>query len=116
MRTDERRAAEGLWGGNRLRVAVDADGARLEFDCAHGEISAPFTLDAEGRFDLPGTYTRQGPGPIRLKLLPSAVPAHYSGQVEGAKMTLRVRLDKDGRSLGEYSLTHGDEGHVVKCR
>src|ERR1044072_3362883 len=57
------RVAEGLWGGSHLRLDVRGDGAALDFDCAHGEINAPFILDAEGRFDLPGTYTREGPGP-----------------------------------------------------
>lgn len=108
--------AEGVWGGNHLRMSVGADGAQLEFDCASGEISAAFVLDAGGRFDLPGTYTRQGPGPIRIGREPSARPARYSGRVEGARMTLSVRLADSDKPLDSYTLTRGDEGHVVKCR
>jgi hypothetical protein len=108
--------AEGLWGGMHVRLNVGAGGVELEFDCAHGQISVPFKTGPEGRFDLPGTYTREGPGPIRLKHLPTAVPAHYSGRVEGSRMTLSVRLDDPAQALGDYSLTRGQEGRVTKCR
>jgi hypothetical protein len=110
------RVAEGPWGGAHLRLSVSGDGAQLEFDCAHGEIGAPFSIDADGRFELAGTYTREGPGPIRIGREPSARPARYAGRVEGARMTLSVRLEGSDKSLGEYTLTRGDEGRVVKCR
>lgn len=116
VRTEVGRVSEGLWGGMHLRLSVRGDGAGLEFDCAHGEISAPFTLDGEGRFDLPGTYTREGPGPIRIGREPTARPAHYAGRVEGERMILSVRLEGSDKQLGEYTLTHGDEGRIVKCR
>jgi hypothetical protein len=115
-RAQEGRVAEGVWGGAHLRVSVTGEGAHLEFDCAHGEISAPFQLDAEGRFDLSGTYTREGPGPIRIGREPSARPARYAGRVEGGRMTLSVRLEGADRPLGEYTLTRGHAGRVVKCR
>lgn len=116
MRVKEGRVAEGLWGGAHLRMNVSGDSASLEFDCAHGEITAPFVLNAEGRFDLPGTYTREGPGPIRIGREPSARPARYAGRVEGERMTLSVRLEGSDKPLGQYTLTRGDEGMVVKCR
>ena len=116
MRAKVERVAEGLWGGAHLRMDVNSGGATLEFDCAHGEISAPFVLNAEGRFDLPGTYTREGPGPIRIGREPSARPARYAGRVEGERLTLNVKLEGADKSLGVYTLTHGDEGMVVKCR
>jgi hypothetical protein len=110
------RVAEGLWGGSHLRLNVRGDGATLDFDCAHGEINAPFILDAEGRFDLPGTYTREGPGPIRIGREPTARPARYVGRVVGERMTLDIKLEGSDKSLGQYTLTRGDEGMVVKCR
>ena len=115
-RAEAGRLPEGVWGGQHLRMGVRADGAELEFDCARGQISVPFETDAGGRFDLPGTYTRQGPGPIRVGRLPSARPVRYTGRVEGSKMSLAVRLEEGGRQLGDYALTRGDEGRVVKCR
>lgn len=116
VRKQEGRVAEGVWGGMHLRMGVGRDGAQLEFDCASGQIGAPFETDAEGRFDLPGTYTRQGPGPIRIGREPTARPARYAGRVEGARMTLTVKLEGSDKSLGEYTLTRGDEGRVMKCR
>lgn len=116
MRAKKGQVAEGLWGGAHLRLNVNNDGASLEFDCAHGQIGAPFETDSEGRFDLPGTYTREGPGPIRIGREPSARPARYAGRVEGARMTLSVRLEGSDKPLSDYTLTRGDEGRVVKCR
>jgi len=116
VRAEEGRVAKGLWGGAHLRMSVNGAGAHLEFDCAHGEISAPFRIDAEGRFDLAGTYTREGPGPIRIGREPTARPARYAGRVEGGRMTLSVRLEGADKPLGEYTLARGDEGRVVKCR
>lgn len=115
-RAKEGRVAEGMWGGLHLRVSVSADAAQLEFDCAHGEISVPFQIDAEGNFDLSGTYTREGPGPIRIGREPSARPARYAGHVEGERMTLSVRLEGADKPLGEYSLLRGAAGRIVKCR
>jgi len=115
-RAKEERVAEGLWGGTHLRLSVNGDGAQLEFDCAHGEIRGPLVLDAEGRFDLPGTYTREGPGPIRIGREPTARPARYAGSVEDGRMTLSVRLEGADKPLGDYALTRGSEGRIVKCR
>ena len=116
MRAKEGRVAEGVWGGAHLRMNVGGDGASLEFDCARGQIGAPFETDSEGRFDLPGTYTREGPGPIRIGREPTARPARYAGRVEGERMSLSVRLEGADKPLGSYTLTRGDEGRVVKCR
>ena len=114
--TKESRVAEGVWGGAHLRMNVSGEGASLDFDCANGQIAAPFVADAEGGFDLPGTYTREGPGPIRIGREPSARPARYTGRVEGERMTLSVRLEGSATPLAEFTLTHGSEGRVVKCR
>jgi hypothetical protein len=116
VRTKAGRVAEGPWGGAHLRMHVNGDGASLDFDCANGQIAAPFETDSEGRFDLPGTYTREGPGPIRIGREPTARPARYEGRVEGGRMTLSVRLEGSDKPLGQYTLTRGDEGRVVKCR
>ena len=116
VRAKAGRVAEGLWGGAHLRMDVSGGGATLEFDCAHGAITAPFETDSEGRFDLPGTYTREGPGPIRIGREPSARPARYAGRAEGERLTLNVKLEGSDESLGVYSLARGDEGRVVKCR
>ena len=115
-RAEGGRVAEGLWGGQHVSMSVTEEGARLEFDCARGQIDAPFETDADGRFDLPDTYTRHGPGPIRVGKTPTARPARYAGRVEGSRMTLSVRLANSDKPLAEYALTRGERGRVVKCR
>ena len=37
--------------------------ASLDFDCARGTIEGPITPNEQGRFDVPGTSVREGPGP-----------------------------------------------------
>jgi hypothetical protein len=112
----ERRVSEGVWGGNHVRLSVREGGANLEFDCAHGEVGAPFSLDAEGRFDLPGTFTREGPGPIRLDRQPPATPARYVGRIDGRTMTLNVRIEGVERERQPFTLTRGSQGRLWKCR
>lgn len=108
----------GTWGGAHVRLEARADGATLEFDCARGEIGETFKTDADGRFDLGGTYTRESPGPIRIGKIPSARPARYTGRVEGRTMTLAVKSDAaDAPSPPlTFTLTRGSEGRLWKCR
>ena len=56
----------GEWGGEHVSLTITDAGSSLEFDCASGTISGPFTVDAQGRFNLRGTYTpgTGGPEPI----------------------------------------------------
>src|SRR6266487_5167816 len=52
----------GVWGGDHIRMEVSGNGATLEFDCAHGNISGPLTLDRLGRFQAKGSFTREHGG------------------------------------------------------
>ncbi len=104
----------GTWGGPHIRVRVGTDGAEIEYDCAHGTISAPLTLNAEGRFELRGTHRREG-GPIRVDRKPQGRPARFVGQVEGKQMTLTVTLTDTSQEIGSFTLTHGSQGRLWKC-
>lgn len=110
------RVAAGVWGGAHVRLDARADGAALEFDCARGEISAPLKTDAAGRFDLPGTFTRESPGPIRLGVTPSAQGARYAGRVAGDTMTLTLKIEGAAQDAQTFTLTRGSEGRLRKCR
>jgi hypothetical protein len=116
VREKEGGVAEGVWGGAHVRMSVGKDGAELEFDCARGEIGAPFKTDDEGRFELPGTFTRRSPGAIRVGKTPAPQPALYSGRVEGRTMTLSVKLTDTDQTLDTYTLARGSEGRLWKCR
>jgi hypothetical protein len=104
----------GTWGGNHVTLEISDQGATLEFDCGTGSISKPILLDSEGHFDVIGTYTREGPGPVRQGKQRDA-RAHYSGTVIADTMTLSVRLEGSSEPLLSVSLTRGKQGKLRKC-
>ena len=103
-----------VWGGDHLRLEVTADGANLEFDCASGAITAPLSIDPQGKFRATGMFTRERPGPV-MRDSPGASQATYTGTVQGDTMHLVV-ASGSAEPYGEYVLTRGKSGRVVKCR
>ncbi len=104
------------WGGQGVGLSeADAGEMNVEFDCAHGVIKQPITLDANGHFAVSGTFTTERPGPIRMDDPDTTQPARYSGQVEGPIMTLTVELSNGKESLGPYTLKANVYPRLVKC-
>jgi hypothetical protein len=103
----------GIWGGLHVILEISSDSATLEFDCASGSIKDPIVLDANGHFDLVGSYNRQGPGPTRQGMNTDS-DARYSGTVNGNTMKLNVQLPGSSEILG-FTLTHGRPGKITKC-
>ncbi|HEV2707816.1 MAG TPA: hypothetical protein VGV59_17990 [Pyrinomonadaceae bacterium] len=87
----ENRVATGLWGGERVSLEVGDEGARVEYDCAHGTIDRPLVLDRRGRFNVTGTHVEERGGPVRMGEGQNAYAVRFSGQVSGARMKLTVR-------------------------
>jgi hypothetical protein len=112
---DGSRVAVGEWGGEHVGLTVTNTGARLEFDCASGEISQPLTLDNDGRFSVEGVYTQERPGPVRIGDEPERKAARYSGRIAGKTMTLDVILIESKKNIGTFMLTFGGEPRVTKC-
>ena len=110
------RVESGVWGGAHARLHVTDIGGGIEYDCAHGTVSGPLVLDAQGRFSVMGTHTRERPGPIRIGLTPASVPARYAGSVEGQTLTLTVTLTDDQTIIGTFTLTQGSGGRLWKCK
>ena len=108
-------AQTGTWGGAHVQMDVDRDGARLEFDCAHGATDGPLALGNDGRFDLAGYFVVERGGPVRAGQQEKRVPARYSGRVEGETMTLDVTLTEGGEHIGTFTLTLGRAGRLTKC-
>lgn len=109
-------AEETVWGGPHVRLVITSKGAEVEFDCAHGEIKAPVKGDAQGRFDLPGTFVRERGGPVRSDETVSGEPVRYSGKIEGDKMTLTITLADSNQKLDDFTLTRGSDGRLWKCK
>lgn len=110
-----RRAPEGGWGGTGISIQVDSAGAKIEFDCARGTIDAPLVLDSEGGFDLPGTFTPERPGPIRMGEEDKSEPARYSGRLDGETLTLQVHRPGASRQMPPRAVVFGKPPRLRKC-
>lgn len=106
---------EGAWGGQSIRLVVHADTVDVEFDCAHGKITAKFEIGSNGEFDLPGTFVRERGGPTRANETGTEEAARYSGRIDGEKMTLTVKLTKTDQPADTFTLTKGSSGRIRKC-
>jgi ketosteroid isomerase-like protein len=104
----------GNWGGDHAGMQVTDRAASLDFDCARGSIDGPITPDDQGRFDVPGTYVQEGPGPTRPDQL-RGKPARYRGKVEGNTMTLSVELSGADVSIGTFTLVRDRLPRIRKC-
>lgn len=110
----------GMWGGPHIAMRITAGGAEVEFDCAHGTIEQPITLDSNDRFDVPGTFVTEG-GPVSVPVDPGessstqkVITARYQGRVEGKKLILTVVMDS-GKTSSLFSLTHASPPGLTKC-
>lgn len=104
-----------VWGGEHVEMQITAQGATLEFDCAHGAIAEPVRIEKDGTFVAKGTYGAERPGPARDGG-PADPKATYSGTVTGDAMALRIVIDgQDPKGLG-FQLTRNHPGTVRKCR
>jgi hypothetical protein len=106
------RVPTGDWGGPSVNLAVEDAGAHVEFDCAHGTLTRPLSLDAEGRFSVPGTFFREG-GPERPG--DPGTPVRYSGHTDGQNMQLDV-VREDGEKIGSFDLSRGTVTRLRKCK
>jgi len=105
--------ATGAWGGEHIVLKVSEKGADLEFDCAHGQVTQPITLDKHGDFDVAGTFTPEHGGPVRRDENTPPASARYSGHVDGDTMSLTVTLVKE--KVGIYTLNRGSRPSLTKC-
>ncbi len=108
------RVPNGEWGGEHVRLTVADTGGKIEFDCAHGSLDGPLTLDSGGRFDVKGSLVGEG-GPVMKDEAANARPARYRGQTDGQSMSLEVTLE-GGESAGTFSLARNGRAKLVKCR
>lgn len=107
--------AAGRWGGPHVSLEVTDSGGRIEFDCAHGTLEEPLQLDADGRFDVRGTFSREHGGPIRRGEEESGKPARYAGSIRGTTMELSVTLTEGNQAVGSFTLESGKAGLIHKC-
>lgn len=110
----DRRVAEGKWGGQHVRVDVSGSGAEFEFDCAHGRMTGPLTLQ-KGRFATTGTFVHER-GRVRLDDDEQGQRVYFKGEVQGSRMTLTFSPAEDFSEAETFTLTHGAEAKLFKCK
>ena len=106
----------GVWGGPDLQMDVTQQGAALDFDCAQGTMLEPLLLDANGKFQVKGTFHSQRGGPIRKDQASRGVDVVYSGIVEADTMRLEFALVGDKESPQKFTLVRGEPGKLRRCR
>ena len=105
----------GRWAGEHVVMEVTSSGATLEFDCAHGTIDGRLTVDSDGRFDAAGSFTRERGGPTRENES-RGVPARYSGSVKDSTLTVTIVLTASKETVGTFTLRHGAQARLFKCK
>jgi hypothetical protein len=111
-----RRIPAGSWGGEHIGLEVTNKSATIEYDCAHGTIDGPLTLDSRGRFKLHGSHVREHGGPIRTDEPLRTQQARYTGWTDGKRMELTVTIPATKETIGTFSLERGREPRIRKCR
>jgi hypothetical protein len=106
----------GVWGGRHINAEVTDKGATFEFDCASGSIDQPIVLDAKGAFQLEGSFAPEHPGPVQRDQAGQSRRVRYAGKMIGEELTLTMTALDNKEDLGAFTLTHGNEGRLTKCR
>lgn len=106
----------GEWGGEHVALSVTSTSVKVEFDCAHGTIEGPITLDANGRFEVKGTFVPERGGPEREGQQETGLPAKFSGTLKDGTLTVTVELTETKYSVGVYTMTRGGTARLFKCK
>ena len=110
------RVSNGTWGGLHIQFEISNGAIAVEYDCAHGSVTGPLTIDRVGRFSWRGTYTRERGGPIRMGQKDDNQAATYSGSIKGNTMKLTVRLENSSLEPQTFTLERDKVGRVFKCK
>ena len=110
-------ALQGQWAGDRMQLVIDAQGGRIEGDCASGTITGPVVVAADGRFTSQGSFEVYSPGPQRTDESGAVASAHFAGELRDG--TLKLTITPAGANAGPakvYTLQSGARVKLVRCR
>jgi hypothetical protein len=107
--------SRGEWGGPGIAMTVDSNAVTVEFDCATGQIDRQLRAKRNGTFEATGTFTPNGPGPIRIDRQPSERRVIFRGKVSGKKMTLTLIDSNKGDVISTFTLTKGGSARLHRC-
>jgi hypothetical protein len=107
--------ALGTWGGAGAGVIVLDSLTHVHVGCTFGDIQGRVKLDANGRFQVAGTYVLRA-YPI---VLGPELPATFIGEVRGKSLTLRVAVNDttQGKTvqLGPVNAQLGTDPQLGPC-
>lgn len=106
----------GSWAGKHISLEITAQGAKIEYDCASGAITEKIILDKNRSFNVLGTHIEEHGGPTRQNEQSPGLPVRFIGRIKGKRMTLIVKRKDNNKVIGTFSLIHGQESLLVKCR
>jgi hypothetical protein len=107
---------QGQWAGDRLQLVVDAQGGRLESDCASGRINGPITLSADGRFVAQGSFESHQPGPQRADEPARAAAASFAGELRDGVLKLTITPTATGAGVAQsFTLQSGARVKLLRC-
>ncbi len=105
------RVPVGIWGGDDAGLIVTETGAHVHIGCTNGDVNGSMPVDAEGRFQVVGTYNVNA-YPVDRGILH---PARFNGATDGQTLTLTVTLTDTGEVLGPVALTYGVQPRMQIC-
>jgi hypothetical protein len=104
----------GVWGSEKASLTITKPGATLDIlasgGCfgSYGEMTQPIP---NGLFSIAGTYTQlMGAYPGKVQYT-----AHYSGVVEGNRMSLTITVPALQQAFGPFKLTDGVNNAWSPC-
>jgi hypothetical protein len=105
----------GMWGGNNTGMIVGDTAMHLHIGCTFGDVSGRVPIDANGQFDVQGSYMLRA-YPITIG---PPVPARFTGRLNGATATITVTVNDTVTHttvvLGPAVLTFGAAPQMGPC-
>ena len=105
----------GAWGGDHVVLTVSDNGARVEFDCAHGTLDHPLRVDDRGQFSVAGTFVLDHSGPVRADEVAAVHTARYQGRIDRQKVEFTLTVEGQ-TAQGPYTVTLAKAPKLEKCR
>jgi hypothetical protein len=105
---------QGDWAGDRLQLVIDAQGGRVESDCASGRFPGPVIITGDGRFSVRGSFESRGGGPQQADAAAPAPPATFAGELLNSALTLTI-APATGAQPQVYRLQAGARIKLLRC-
>ena len=113
--TSDGTLAVGTWGGDTAGMIVQDTAVHLHVGCTFGDVAGRIAVDANGSFDVAGSY--------RLRAYPIAIgptlPARFVGHLDGTTLAVSVTVDDTIQHrtvvLGPVSVTYLREPKMKNC-